>query len=1067
MKTDNWQKHFEKIIENSDFSSLNDKDPVGTKLVEAVEWFDLHASDFRRQTLRVKLSETIDNFFLAIELPREYQKWKADTVDRLLLSIKGVSKHRRRLFEELKEALWRGIDTLWFEACLEVLRSSGVYDLEAKDRIAAAPLINAYTKEGLKYLSVGESFRVASKPTRKFDFLVKQRNSKLSIKSTIFARSADGTVQRFDENIDVFREGCLSRSTDGDGESKSAVLTTSVSHYVNNHSISANEQNKGYVFASIGDEESTSLFMNDSALSGGCINAVQFNRFLRSALEGLATADRIQLYSKEINWTNGQIIQKSTMGSYGEDGLLRPGFSNKQVLRYVWWQIVGGKENIESHLSRDWLVKFSASMVPRGMPLNIKFIESLKDDTNLAIFDLFVEAVKNDYSIDWSESLEQTLIARRGQVSKHREVNGRNGLFWEQFFEGWKISLNESSHERLQGYFGETAKEAEKFVIEVLDFARESHLYDRRKGQELWNQPKPVDSVVGDFAADGRILPSYMTQLTALCTASVALVLFAERFDNNKTMELVFEIVSILVAFMSLILCASIISNSWKYKIRNREARAIYLNHHLLTLKKAAFGAMDTKERGEEPDDENPFLQDLEEKKKKFVEDVIYYGLEDPDEFIYDYKRLMERSDQGASFRHFQKLLVTYYIPDVYQSNSYVQERLVEVYKVCDEILGLLTRNAKKTEVKERDHVTNLFHRTRDFGPRLEKSMKSSLFNADAFVAIRYLASILCISTIKNEIPVIPIETEIYGIIKTARKVRDEHFGMILKREIPDLEYLHRVCVESDKGSVVFLSAILVFASSTLLAISRIVVISFNDKTILAAIALWAQLSVVILAFLSYRYFAVYLGHCLWLWVKFGLKLSARPRYKKYGRRIRGVIFMEFFLTIVRLCVILASVAALAWCITMYFSELTGAEESLVPLFIAAAAFGTAILTSLLSWMEEFFLAYKLPTKLGDIVCGLFRVELESMYDDLAVPGNKFLTNQAQEHTTWEYVAREFFHKHRFDAILGPDRAGPILQSLQCGLSEEEHSSHSLSHKSSSYKDSSYKSRSSFSDKYV
>ena len=1070
MKTDNWQEHFEKIIENSDFSSLNDKDPVGTKLVEAVEWLELHASEFRRQTLRVKLSETTDNFFLAIELPREYQKWKAETVDRLLLSVKGVSKNRRKLLEELKEKLRHGIDTIWFEACLEVLRYSGVYELEAKNKIPSKPLINSYTKEGLKCLSVGESFRVASKPARKFDLLLKQRNSKLSLKSTIYARSADGTVQRFNDHIEVFREGCLSRLSDGDGESNSAVLTTSVSHYVNNHSISANEQNKGYVFASIGDEESSSHFMNNNALSGGCINAVQFNRFLRTAMEGLPTAVRIQLYSKEINWTNGKIIDTSTMGCYGEDGLLRPGFSNKQVLRYVWWQIVGGKENIESHFSRDWLTKFSASMVPRGMPLNIKFIESLKDDTNLAIFDLFAEAAKNDYSIDWSESLEETLKARRDEISKQREENGRNKLYWEEFFEGWKTSLTDASHERLQGHFGETAKEAEIFVNKVIDFAKESHLYDRRKGQELWNQPKPVDSVVGDFAEDGRTLPSYMAQLTAICTASVALVLYAERLDNNKNMELIVEICSIVVAAISLILSALIIANSWKYKIRNREARAIYLNHHLLSLKKAAFGAMDTKERGEESDDENPFLQDLEEKKKKFVEDVIYYGLEDPDEFIYDYKRLMERSDQAASFEHFQKLLVTYYISDVYQSNSYVQESLVEVYKVCDEIHALLTLERKKTEVKERDHVTNLFHRARDLGPLLEKSINTGLFNLDLFAALRYFASVLCISTIKDEIPVIPIETEVYGIIKTARKVRDEHFGLILKREVPDLEYLHRVMVESDKGSLVFLSAILVFISSAILAVSRIVVISFNDKTILAAIALWSQLSVAILAFISVRYFASYLYHCLWLWIKIGLKIAARQRFKKYGRKVRGFIFMEFFLALIRLCVILASLAALAWCIAMYFPETTGAEESLVPLFIAAVAFGTSILTPLLSWTAEFFLGYRFPTKLGDIVNGLFRVELESLYDDLTVPGNKFMTSQAQERTTWEYVARQFLHKYRFDAILGPDRAGPILQSLQCGLPEDEYSSNH-SYKSSSYnsynKDSSLKSKGSFSDKYV
>lgn len=67
-----------------------------------------------------------------------------------------------------------------------------------------------------------------------------------------------------------------------------------------------------------------------------------------------------------------------------------------------------------------------------------------------------------------------------------------------------------------------------------------------------------------------------------------------------------------------------------------------------------------------------------------------------------------------------------------------------------------------------------------------------------------------------------------------------------------------------------------------------------------------------------------------------------------------------------------------------------------------------------------------------------FREEIESMYDALSTSENKFDSKQSKERITWEYVAREFLHKYRFDAIFGPDRFGSILQYLQCGIEKKE-----------------------------
>ena len=75
------------------------------------------------------------------------------------------------------------------------------------------------------------------------------------------------------------------------------------------------------------------------------------------------------------------------------------------------------------------------------------------------------------------------------------------------------------------------------------------------------------------------------------------------------------------------------------------------------------------------------------------------------------------------------------------------------------------------------------------------------------------------------------------------------------------------------------------------------------------------------------------------------------------------------------------------------------------------------------------------------MVCEVFRDELETMYEDLSLPENKFDTKKRQDRIAWEYVAREFLRKYRFDAVFGPDRVGPILQVLQCGLEKSEEES--------------------------
>lgn len=63
-KDQNWQTHFEVLVENSDFPELNEIDPVVPKIQLACAEFANDAKGFKRNTLQTRLFETGDNYYL-------------------------------------------------------------------------------------------------------------------------------------------------------------------------------------------------------------------------------------------------------------------------------------------------------------------------------------------------------------------------------------------------------------------------------------------------------------------------------------------------------------------------------------------------------------------------------------------------------------------------------------------------------------------------------------------------------------------------------------------------------------------------------------------------------------------------------------------------------------------------------------------------------------------------------------------------------------------------------------------------------------------------------------------
>jgi len=244
---------------------------------------------------------------------------------------------------------------------------------------------------------------------------------------------------------------------------------------------------------------------------------MSFNEFLGRANEGVSLVHRFRDFSKETNWSNGEVVTRGTIGNYG-DGFLRPGMTYSNCIDYLYSKVIEYQESdqdLNSILSRDWLNKMAASFVPRGMELNEDFLNALRKHWQDAVFYRLLEEVQNDKNLH-DTRLEKAFRARNEEMSV---IEPCSEGFWRIFLFGLKISRRKK--QQFESAIG-VASCLNAICKQIIDFSSQAYIYNERLPSEFLNQPKPVDSVVDDFAVEAQGFANALTITAAFGAATLA-----------------------------------------------------------------------------------------------------------------------------------------------------------------------------------------------------------------------------------------------------------------------------------------------------------------------------------------------------------------------------------------------------------------------------------------------------------------------------------------------------------------------------------------------------------------
>lgn len=301
-----WKAHFEQLPDTF-------RDQVsGLDALISSELHKLRQSSLRRQRLQTRFFELGNNFYLGMELPREFDDWKGATVQRVApLKPPTAPNSVQDIRKKLARALPHHLDRLWYEACFEIMAEGDVYNPGGRSKIPALYTIDQPFESSLGSLRKLDAFRLFTKkyrlashdagfsliksetsseafsiPSKTYvlDLATNTKREVLSLKpgelfqpvdtfeviekrgGSSVVRSSRGFVTTMSDSVRVIRCSDLARAPDGYSESKVALASFPVAHYISHRTLRLNRVRgrggeDGFVTAYVGDAQTSPHFM--------------------------------------------------------------------------------------------------------------------------------------------------------------------------------------------------------------------------------------------------------------------------------------------------------------------------------------------------------------------------------------------------------------------------------------------------------------------------------------------------------------------------------------------------------------------------------------------------------------------------------------------------------------------------------------------------------------------------------------------------------------------------------------------------------------------------------------
>lgn len=774
-------------------------------------------------------------------------------------------------------------------------------------------------------------------------------------------------------------------------------------------------------------------FASKSGLTGACVNAMLLNSFIRQAINDVSFTERFAAYSSQTHWSSSEVVTRGTGACFGQDGFLRPGFSYEDLINYLYARAVEhreGGQDLQKVLTRDWLLKIAASIVPRGLEVNSDFLRTLRLHLRMTIFKKVFRPGNS------AENIEGGLLEHSCQNErKFRSEDGTDLMDWERVMLGAGIEVVEKEH--WHGTLVPLAGSIETMCNQVIQHSTKAYVYNERISSELFIQPKPVDSILDDFAVESQNFANSLVLAVALSSASLTFRLIGS--SAFSTLSAVVSVLSIFISFDTM-------TNVARYKIRNEEARISFYENKLSNLKKALLGMMGHKAHSSIPEHLDPFIIEIDSLVNIFQASATYYGCRQSMKLKREWQRLKKDISNRKKIRNFQKFLLCELIVDSYHINSYLQEDLVNIYKCLEDAIYYL--KPKVDPKLDKKKARSLLEQLNEFTAVLDVSLqrgsikwgfikRRNFVHWDIVVVFRFLYSKSCCFVGSVAGRWTPIESSSKQLLNKVKRLASKCDTTILRRETRDLEELYWATHESDMASMIFLSAFLVFAASIVFSVARLFGIQLLEQAVF-----WASVPSTFGAVLAIFHLLRKLCILFDLWRVLREKAaSARKAEDRDNiQMVSRLTLIQLLLTFLRLNAATTASIALPFSIAENgFGNLIG-TPMMLPFWIALIALVQAVLATILFFVVEYSVRYHLSPKFPVIIVESFRHEINTLYWEFRRPWNDTETKQFQERETWEYVAREFLHIYRFDTVFAADRFGAILQYIQCGMETEKRS---------------------------